>query len=45
MAVSLFKLFVAVLGPNMLNMINESSDMYKLFTFVGDAGFTSFQLL
>ncbi|NMB08138.1 MAG: PTS transporter subunit EIIC [Tissierellia bacterium] len=45
MAVSLFKLFVAVLGPNMLNMINESSDMYKLFTFVGDAGFYFFPII
>ncbi|RCW63142.1 PTS transporter subunit EIIC [Saliterribacillus persicus] len=39
LAAAMFKLFVSVLGPTMLNVINESSDLYTLFTFVGDAGF------
>lgn len=39
MAASIFKLLTAVLGPSMLNLISESSDLYTLFTFVGDAGF------
>jgi PTS system beta-glucosides-specific IIC component len=39
MAASMFKMLVAVLGPSMLNLINEGSDIYTLFTFVGDAGF------
>lgn len=39
MAASIFKLLAAVLGPSMLNVIAEGSDLYTLFTFVGDAGF------
>lgn len=39
MAASIFKLLSAVLGPSMLNVIAEGSDLYTLFTFVGDAGF------
>lgn len=39
MAASMFKLFVALLGPSMLKLISTSSDVYILFTFVGDAGF------
>lgn len=39
MAASIFKLLGALLGPSMLNMISEGSDLFKLFTFVGDAGF------
>ncbi|MEH7549741.1 PTS transporter subunit EIIC [Neobacillus vireti] len=38
-AASIFKMLVAVLGPNMLNVINDKSDLYTLLTFVGDAGF------
>jgi len=39
LAASLFKMLVAVLGPTMLNVMSDSSDLYKLFTIVGDAGF------
>lgn len=35
----LCKTIVAVLGPQLFNVISETSDIYKVFTFVGDAGF------
>ena len=38
-AASMFKMLVAVLGPGMLNVLAAESDLYALFTFVGDAGF------
>lgn len=45
MAASMFKLLVALLGPSMLNVIAETSDLYKLFAFVGDAGFYFFPIV
>lgn len=36
---SFIKMFVVLLGPGMLNVITESSDLYTLLTFAGDAGF------
>lgn len=45
MAASMFKMLVAVLGPSMLNVLNETSDLYTLFTFVGDAGFYFFPIV
>ncbi len=39
---SLFKTIVAILGPSLLNVLSEKSDLYTLFTFVGDAGFYFF---
>lgn len=39
MAASMFKMLVAVLGPGMLGVMSEKSNLYTLFTFVGDAGF------
>ena len=39
MAASFIKLLSTVLGPTMLGVISETSDLYTLFTFVGDAGF------
>jgi len=45
MAASMFKLLAALFGPTMLKVISESSDVYKLFTFVGDAGFYFFPLI
>ena len=45
MASSMFKLFVALLGPSMLNLISDAGDTYKLFTFVGDAGFYFFPIV
>ncbi|WEV71051.1 PTS transporter subunit EIIC [Lactobacillus sp. ESL0785] len=43
-AASMFKMLVAVLGPTMLNVISVHSDLYQLFTFVGDAGFYFFPI-
>lgn len=36
---SLCKTIAAVLGPQLLSVISEKSNLYILFTFVGDAGF------
>ena len=36
---SFVMLIVNVLGPTQLNVISAESDLYKLFTFVGNAGF------
>lgn len=41
-AASMFKMLVAVLGPTMLNVISVKSDLYRLFSIVGDAGFYFF---
>ncbi len=41
---SMFKMLVAVLGPDMLNVIATDSDLYTLFTLVGDAGFYFFPI-
>lgn len=38
-AASLCKTIVAVFGPQLLGIMPEDSDPYKLFTFMGDAGF------
>ena len=35
---ALFKTIVAVLGPDMFGIIAADSDLFTLFTFVGDAG-------
>lgn len=45
MAASMFKLLAALFGPSMLKIISESSDAYKLLTFVGDAGFYFFPIV
>lgn len=45
MAASMFKLLAALFGPSMLKIISESSDIYKLLTFVGDAGFYFFPIV
>ncbi|MDO5601389.1 MAG: PTS transporter subunit EIIC [Oscillospiraceae bacterium] len=45
MAASLFKMLAAVFGPGMLNLIAADSDLYTLFTFVGDAGFYFFPIV
>lgn len=36
---AMFKTLTAVFGENMLNILASSSDIYTLFTFVGDAAF------
>ncbi len=41
-AAGLVKLIVAVLGPSMLNALPETSNLMRLLTFVGDAGFYFF---
>lgn len=38
-AASLCKTIVAVFGPGLLGVMSAEGDLYKLFTFVGDAGF------
>lgn len=45
LAASIFKMIVAVFGPDMLGILNAESDLYTLFTFVGDAGYYFFPLL
>lgn len=45
MTISIFKMLAAVLGPTVLGVIAEKSDLYVLFTFVGDAGFYFFPIL
>ena len=44
MAAALFKTAASVLGPNMLKMLAEDSDLYTLLSFVGDAGFYFFPI-
>lgn len=36
---SFIKLLATLLGPSMFNMVTEDSDLFVLFTFVGDSGF------
>lgn len=45
LAASIFKMLVAVLGPGMLNVLHEGTDLYTLFTFVGDSTFYFFPVL
>ncbi len=42
---SIFKMLVALLGPDMLGLMSVDSNLCTLFTFVGDAGFYFFPLL
>lgn len=39
LAASLCKTVAAIIGPSLLGIVSDSSDIYTLFTFVGDAGF------
>ena len=41
---AMFKMLAAICGPTMLNITPTSSDLYKLFTLVGDAGFYFFPI-
>lgn len=45
LAASFFKILLAVLGPSILGVLSPESDLYTLFTFVGDAGYYFFPLL
>lgn len=38
-ATSFISMFATLLGPTMLNVLPETSNLYILFTFVGNAGF------
>ncbi len=38
-ASAMFKMFIAILGTGMLNVIQPADDLYKALTIVGDAGF------
>lgn len=40
-----FKMIPAIFGPTMLKLISETSDLYVLASFVGDAGFYFFPVL
>lgn len=42
---AMFKTVASILGPSMLGLITENSDLYKLFNFVGDAGFYFFPIV
>jgi PTS system beta-glucosides-specific IIC component len=44
-AAALFKTLVAVLGPDMFGLFSKTSDIYTLFTFVGDAAFYFFPVM
>lgn len=44
-ASAFFKMLVAILGPDVLNVIAEGNDLYTLFTFVGDAAFYFFPVI
>lgn len=44
-AAALFKTLVAILGPDMLGVLSKESDIYTLFTFVGDAAFYFFPVI
>lgn len=39
LAAALCKTVAAIIGPNLLNLVKIESDIYTLFTFIGDAGF------
>lgn len=45
LAAAIFKSIVAVFGPDMLGILQPGTDLYTLFTFVGDAGYYFFPLL
>lgn len=40
----LIKMIVSLIGPTMLNVVSETSDLYRLLTMVGDAGFYFFPI-
>ena len=44
MAAAMFKTAASVLGPGMMNVLSENSDLYTLLSFVGDAGFYFFPI-
>lgn len=44
-AASMFKMVPAVFGPAMFGLMSETGDLFKLLTFVGDAGFYFFPIL
>lgn len=45
MAASLFKTIAAIIGPDMLGLVDAKDDLYVLLSFVGDAGFYFFPIM
>lgn len=45
LAASIFKMIVAIFGPDMLGLMSTESDLYTLCTFVSDAGYYFFPIL
>lgn len=45
MVAAMIRMIVAVIGPAMLNIVSAESDLYRLLTFLGDAGFYFFPVL
>ncbi|KAB1440486.1 hypothetical protein [Candidatus Galacturonibacter soehngenii] len=41
----LLKLIAALIGPSMLGIVGDTSDIYRLFNFAGDAAFYFFPIL
>ena len=44
-ASAFFKMLVAVLWPDVLDVLHEGNDLYTFFTFVGDAAFYFFPVI
>lgn len=44
-ASAFFKMLTSILGPDLLNVLPVESDLYTLFTFVGDAAFYFFPVI
>lgn len=44
-ASAFFKMLTSILGPDLLNVLPVDSDIYTLFTFVGDAAFYFFPVI
>lgn len=44
-ASAFFKMFTALLGPDLLNVLSVESNLYTLLSFVGDAGFYFFPVI
>lgn len=40
----IIKMIVVIIGPDILNLVSDSSDLYVLLSFVGDAGFYYFPI-
>lgn len=45
MITAMIKMAVALIGPDMLNVVSVESDIYRLLSFLGDVGFYFFPVL